>query len=170
MRIGIYPGSFDPITFGHLDIIRRAAKLADRIIVGVAAHSGKSALFSVDERIKLLNTALEQGDFPKDCEIIVEGFDTLLIDLMQKHKAQMVVRGVRQYSDFEYEAQMSALNAKLSDYDIETIFLAANAEYQSIASRFIKQVAELGGDVSPFVPKHVVEALGNIQGINSTKL
>ena len=159
MRIGIYPGSFDPITLGHLNIIQRAATLADRIIVGVAAHSGKSPLFTVDERIALLNEALEQTDIPDNCEIIVEGFDTLLINFTHKHKAQMVIRGVRQYSDFEYEAQMSALNAKLSNHNIETVFLAANAEYQSIASRFIKQVSQLGGDVSPFVPDHVAKAL-----------
>lgn len=159
MRCAVYPGSFDPVTFGHLDIIRRASKLADRIVIGIAAHSGKTPLFTVPERIALLNDILKDTDLPAPCEIVVEGFDTLLIDFMKKHKAQMVIRGVRQYSDFEYEAQMAALNAKLTDRDIETVFLAANPEYQSIASRFIKQVAQLGGDVSPFVPPQVVTAL-----------
>lgn len=159
MRIAVYPGSFDPVTLGHLNIIHRASKLADKIIIGVAAHSGKSALFSVEERIDLLNTAIKNYEYPAECAVVVEGFDSLLIHFLQEHKAQMVVRGVRQYSDFEYEAQMSALNAQLSNYDIETVFLAAHAEYQSIASRFIKQVAELGGDVSPFVPQHVKSAL-----------
>lgn len=159
MRCAVYPGSFDPVTFGHLDIIRRASKLADRIVIGIAAHSGKTPLFTVPERIALLNDILKDTDLPAPCEIVVEGFDTLLIDFMKKHKAQMVIRGVRQYSDFEYEAQMAALNAKLTERDIETVFLAANPEYQSIASRFIKQVAQLGGDVSPFVPPQVVTAL-----------
>ncbi|TNE32260.1 MAG: pantetheine-phosphate adenylyltransferase [Alphaproteobacteria bacterium] len=159
MRCAVYPGSFDPVTFGHLDIIQRASKLADRIVIGIAAHSGKTPLFTVAERIDLLNDVLKDTTLPGKCEVVVEGFDTLLIHFMNKHKAQMVVRGVRQYSDFEYEAQMSALNAKLSNRDIETVFLAANPEYQSIASRFIKQVAQLGGDVSPFVPPQIVAAL-----------
>lgn len=159
MRCAVYPGSFDPVTYGHLDIIHRASKLADRIVIGIAAHSGKTPLFTVPERIALLNDILNDTKLPASCEVIVEGFDTLLIEFMRKHKAQMVIRGVRQYSDFEYEAQMAALNAKLTERDIETVFLAANPEYQSIASRFIKQVAGLGGDVSPFVPPQVVTAL-----------
>ncbi len=159
MRTAVYPGSFDPVTFGHLDIIKRASKLADRIVIAIAAHSGKKPLFTVPERIEILNATLEETELPAPCEVVVEGFDTLLIDFMKKHKAQMVIRGVRQYSDFEYEAQMAALNAKLSDRDIETVFLAANPEYQAIASRFIKQVAQLGGDVSPFVPPPVIAAL-----------
>lgn len=159
MRCAVYPGSFDPVTYGHLDIIHRASKLADRIVIGIAAHSGKTPLFTVPERIALLNDILKDTTLPAPCEVVVEGFDTLLIEFMRKHKAQMVIRGVRQYSDFEYEAQMAALNAKLTDRDIETVFLAANPEYQSIASRFIKQVAGLGGDVSPFVPPQVVTAL-----------
>ena len=133
MRCAVYPGSFDPVTFGHLDIIQRASKLADRIVVGIAAHSGKTPLFTVAERIDLLNEVLKETPLPGKCEVVVEGFDTLLIHFMNKHKAQMVIRGVRQYSDFEYEAQMSALNAKLSNLDIETVFLAANPEYHSIA-------------------------------------
>ncbi len=161
IKIGVYPGSFDPVTLGHLDIIRRASKLVDRLVVAVAAHSGKKPLFSVDERIELLQKALKNKNtnINNNCEIIVEGFDNLLVDFVKEHKSFIVIRGVRQYSDFEYEAQMAALNAQMADFDIETIFLASNAKYQSIASRFIKQVTQLGGDVSSFVTPNVKKAL-----------
>jgi pantetheine-phosphate adenylyltransferase len=153
-RIGIYPGTFDPITNGHADIIRRAIKVVDRLVIGVARNDGKGPLFPTDERVEIVRDEiahLENGDAER---IEVRAFDTLLVDFARSVGAIMVIRGLRAISDFEYELQMASLNARLNP-DIETVFLMASDRYQFISSRFVKEIGALGGDVSHFVSPRV---------------
>ncbi|MEM1409328.1 MAG: pantetheine-phosphate adenylyltransferase [Pseudomonadota bacterium] len=156
--IGVYPGTFDPITLGHLDIIKRAAKMCDELIIGVAMHSGKNPVFSLDERRELVLASI--GDLGDEARatIKVEPFEGLLMSYAEKLNADMIIRGLRAVSDFEYEFQMVGMNAALND-DIETVFLMADARYQSIASRFVKEIAQLGGAFEHFVPEAVVGPL-----------
>ena len=148
-RVALYPGTFDPITNGHLDIIARAAKLADRLVIGVATNVGKGPLFSIEERVDLVREecTARAGHFT----IEVKPFDTLLIGFAKSEGAGMIVRGLRAVSDFDYEFQMAGMNARM-DSGIETVFLMASERHQFISSRFVKEIALLGGDVSPFVP------------------
>ena len=156
-RIGIYPGTFDPITKGHLHIIRRASKLVDHLIVGVAQNAGKNPLFSAEERLDMAQTDI--NNMPeKHCKISVEGFDNLLIHYAAEKKASCIVRGLRAVSDFEYEFQMTGMNAKLNK-TIETVFLMASDEWQFISSSFVKEISALGGDVSEFVTPAVLDRL-----------
>ena len=153
MRTGLYPGTFDPLTNGHLDIIKRSSKLCDKLIIAVAKNTSKNPLFSIEKRINLINKSL------LDCEIdtkfvYAEAFDNLLIDFAKINSVNIIIRGLRVVSDFDYEFQMAGMNKRLST-DIETIFLMASETNQFIASRFVKEVASLGGDVSSFVPKNV---------------
>ena len=153
-RIGIYPGTFDPIPNGHSDIIRRAVKLVDTLIVGVARNDDKGPLFATDERVEIVRDEvahLENGDAER---IEVRAFDTLLVDFARSVGAIMVIRGLRAISDFEYELQMASLNARLNP-DVETVFLMASDRYQFISSRFVKEICALGGDVSHFVSPRV---------------
>lgn len=160
VRIGIYPGTFDPITFGHMDIIQRAAKVVDQLIIGVAGNAGKTPLFSLQERVALVEAdiAEKQKKNPILANVKVVAFDTLLMDFIAAKKASVIVRGLRAVSDFEYEFQMAGMNSKLNA-EVETIFLMASDKYQLISSRFVKEIARLGGDVSHFVSDSVQNAM-----------
>jgi len=153
MRRAIYPGSFDPVTNGHLDVIGRARKLFDEIVVAVAHNDEKQPLFSLEERLALLRDALDKID-----HVHVAQFDGLLVDFAVAQKANAVIRGLRAVSDFEFEFQMALMNRKLED-SVETIFLMPKEEYTYLSSRLVKEIARLGGNVSGFVPGPVAEAL-----------
>jgi len=153
MRTAIYPGSFDPITNGHLDVLQRAAKLFDRVIVAVAKSEGKQPLFSLRERVEMVEKATTQ--FP---HVEVDSFDGLLVKYVEDRSAQAVVRGLRAVSDFEFEFQLALMNRKLNER-IETIFMMPKDTYTFLSSRIVKEIARLGGDVSVFVPAHVQTAL-----------
>jgi pantetheine-phosphate adenylyltransferase len=157
-RTGIYPGTFDPITNGHADIIRRALKVVDRLVIGVARNDGKGPLFATDERVEIVRDEiahLENGDADR---IEVRAFATLLVEFAQSVGAGVIIRGLRAVSDFEYELQMASLNARLNP-EIETVFLMASDRYQFISSRFVKEIGALGGDVSHFVSPRVATRL-----------
>lgn len=155
-RIALYPGTFDPLTNGHLDIIRRAMKLCDKLVVGVAINHGKSPLFSLEERADMVRYALSgMNDI---CEVEVVSFEGLLIQFVEKVGAHMIIRGLRAVSDFEYEFQMVGMNRKLNA-DIETVFLMADVQNQAIASKLVKEIARLGGDVGTFVTPPVRKRL-----------
>ena len=157
MRIGLYPGTFDPITFGHVDIIRRACSLVDRLVIGIAINEDKGPLFRLEERVAMVEA--ECASFGGNgVEILVHPFDNLLIQCAADVKASVIVRGLRAVSDFEYEFQMVGMNRALDD-EIETVFLMADAHYQAIASRLVKEIARLGGNVTRFVPPRVAKAL-----------
>jgi pantetheine-phosphate adenylyltransferase len=152
VRVGLYPGSFDPIHNGHLDIIGRAVKLVDKLVIGVAVDTGKSPLFTLDERIEI---AREETDHLKNqAEIVVHGYSGLTINAARSLGAQVLVRGLRAFSDFENEFQLTSMNQQL-DREIETVFLMADPHHQAIASRLVKDIVTLGGDVTPFVPASV---------------
>ena len=152
VRVGLYPGSFDPIHNGHLDIIGRAVKLVDKLVIGVAVDTGKSPLFTLDERIEI---AREETDHLKNqAEIVVHGYSGLTINAARSLGAQVLVRGLRAFSDFENEFQLTSMNQQL-DREIETVFLMADPHHQAIASRLVKDIVTLGGDVTPFVPQSV---------------
>ncbi|MBI5469682.1 MAG: pantetheine-phosphate adenylyltransferase [Deltaproteobacteria bacterium] len=152
-HIGVYPGTFDPITRGHLDIIERGLKLFDLLIVAVAENLTKAPLFDVDERLALIGHELK-----KYRDVKVESFDSLLIDYMRKKKAKTVLRGLRVISDFEYEFQMALINRKMEP-NVETVFMMTSENYAPVTSRFIKEIARLGGDVGPFVTPNVAKRL-----------
>ena len=158
MRTGLYPGTFDPVTLGHRDIIERACSLVDRLVIGVAINRDKGPLFSLDERVAMIET--ECAPIAERCgsEIIVHPFENLLIDCAVEVEANFIIRGLRAVSDFEYEFQMVGMNRALND-EIETVFLMAEATHQAIASKLVKEIARLGGDVTKFVPEPVVAAL-----------
>lgn len=158
--IGLYPGTFDPLTLGHVDIVERAVKLVDELIIGVASNLDKAPLFSLDERVAMVKTEMTRVSEASGVPIKVRPFDILLMKFAEKAGANIIVRGLRAVSDFEYEFQMVGMNQALND-DIETVFLMADARYQSIASRLVKEIARLDGDISSFVPAHVGENLRN---------
>ena len=153
MLRAVYPGSFDPVTFGHLDIITRSAKLVDELIVGVLVNNAKSPLFSVEERVKILEKTVE--NIPN---VKVIPFEGLLVEFVRKMEAQMVVSGLRAITDFEYELQMAQTNHKLEP-ELETIFLTTSLEYSYLSSSTVKEVAAFGGDISQFVPHIVIERM-----------
>ncbi|WP_424970364.1 pantetheine-phosphate adenylyltransferase [Dinoroseobacter sp. S76] len=158
MRIGLYPGTFDPVTLGHLDIIRRAATLVDRLVIGVAINRDKGPMFSLDERVAMLEAECAEVSKDLGIEIVAHPFENLLIDCARDVGATMIIRGLRAVADFEYEFQMVGMNRRLDD-SIETVFLMAEAEHQAIASKLVKEIARLGGDVTPFVTSPVKAAL-----------
>ncbi len=151
MRIGLYPGTFDPITLGHVDIITRATALVDRLVIGVAINRDKGPLFTLEERVAMIEGECHRLARETGCEIVVHPFENLLIDCAHDVGAQTIIRGLRAVADFEYEYQMVGMNRML-DSSIETVFLMAEARYQAIASRLVKEIARLKGDVSNFVP------------------
>lgn len=157
-RTGVYPGTFDPITNGHLDIIQRAANVLDRLVVGVAVNAGKGPLFGVDERVQHVKDEIAAlgNDYASRIEVV--SFDNLLMDFATGNGATVIVRGLRAVSDFDYEFQMASMNAKLNS-KVETICLMASDKYQFIASRLVKEIAQLGGDVSPFVSPRIRDKL-----------
>ncbi|MGB0508122.1 MAG: pantetheine-phosphate adenylyltransferase [Pikeienuella sp.] len=158
MRIGFYPGTFDPVTLGHGDIIRRALKLVDKLVIGVAINRDKGPLFSLEERVELLRGELERI-CPDDLErVVVEPFEDLLVKRAEIIGASVIVRGLRAVADFEYEFQMVGMNRSLNS-EIETVFLMAEARHQAIASKLVKEIARLDGDVSKFVAPRVKDAL-----------
>jgi pantetheine-phosphate adenylyltransferase len=159
-RIGIYPGTFDPITNGHADIIRRALKIVDRLVIGVARNDGKGPLFATDERVEIVRDEvahLENGDAER---IEVRAFDTLLVNFAQSAGASVIIKGLRAVSDFEYEFQMAGMNARLNP-EIETVFLMASDRFQFVSSRLVKEIGALGGDVSHFVSPRVAARLSD---------
>jgi pantetheine-phosphate adenylyltransferase len=155
-RIGLYPGTFDPVTNGHLDVIARAARLLDKLVVGVAMNIGKGPLFPLEERVELVKLEIEAIASRNGMIIEVVPFDTLLVDFARKLGASVVVRGLRAVSDFDYEFQMAGMNYRMAP-DVETVFLMASETHQFIASRLVKEVAKLGGDISSFVPPRTLE-------------
>ncbi|MCF2680418.1 pantetheine-phosphate adenylyltransferase [Faecalicatena contorta] len=153
MLKAIYPGSFDPVTYGHIDIIRRSSKLVDELIVGVLNNNAKSPLFSVEERVKMLEEVTK--DVPK---VRIVPFEGLLVDFARQMDARMVVRGLRAITDFEYELQMAQTNHKLEE-ELETVFLTTALEYSYLSSTIVKEVASFGGDISQFVPELVMDRI-----------
>ena len=158
MRIGLYPGTFDPITLGHIDIISRASLLVDRLVIGVAINRDKSPLFSLGERVSMLEQECNYLSEQTGTEIVVHPFENLLIDCAHDVGAQVIVRGLRAVADFEYEFQMVGMNRSL-DNSIETVFLMAEAKHQAIASKLVKEIARLNGDISKFVTPNVAKRL-----------
>ncbi len=159
-RIGIYPGTFDPVTLGHMDIIRRATALVDKLVIGVTTNPSKSPMFTLDERLAMVRreTAMLGADGTR-AEIEVVAFDSLLIHFARARGASVIVRGLRAVADFEYEYQMAGMNQQL-DRKIETVFLMADVALQPIASRLVKEIAMYGGDIAAFVPADVVAEVG----------
>ena len=154
-RSGIYPGTFDPITFGHVDIIRRALKLVDRPVIAVAPNDGKEPFFPVGERIEMVRQEVEPLARDAGVAIQVEPLDGLLMHFAEEAGASIIIRGLRAVSDFEYEFQMAGMNARLAP-KVETVFLMASESHQFVSSRFVKEIAQLGGDVSSFVSSNVL--------------
>ena len=155
-RVGLYPGTFDPVTNGHLDIIGRAARMMDRLVVGVAINTGKGPLFTLEERVELVTAEVQEIASRNGTAIEVRPFEGLLVEFARSVGARMIVRGLRAVSDFDYEFQMAGMNYRMAP-DVETVFLMASERHQFIASRLVKEVAALGGDISSFVPKLTLE-------------
>ena len=158
LRIGLYPGTFDPLTLGHLDIVERAVKLVDHLVIGVATNASKSPLFTLKERVAMIRHETKRLSGRGRASIEVRDFDHLLIEFAQNIGAGVIVRGLRAVSDFEYEFQMVGMNQRLNP-EIETVFLIADPRHQAIASRLVKEIAMLGGDVSSFTSPHVAQLL-----------
>ncbi|MBL4813069.1 MAG: pantetheine-phosphate adenylyltransferase [Rhodobacteraceae bacterium] len=158
MRVGLYPGTFDPVTLGHMDIIRRACGLVDELVIGVAINRDKGPLFTLEERVTMIEEQLIETAKTTGTKIIVHPFENLLIDCARDVGAGIIIRGLRAVADFEYEYQMVGMNRVL-DNTVETVFLMAEARHQAIASKLVKEIARLGGDVSKFVPEAVCAAL-----------
>ena len=158
MRTALYPGTFDPITLGHIDIIQRASVLVDRLVIGVAINRDKGPLFSLEERVAMIEAECAELSEQTGTEIVAHPFENLLIDCAKDVGAQIIVRGLRAVTDFEYEYQMVGMNRAL-DASIETVFLMADLKHQAIASKLVKEIARLDGDVSKFVTPPVREAL-----------
>jgi len=155
-RVGLYPGTFDPVTNGHMDVIGRAARLLDRLVVGVAVNAGKGPLFPLEERAELVRAEVTAIASRTGCDVVVQPFTGLLIGFAREVGAGMIVRGLRAVSDFDYEFQMTGMNHRL-DPEIETVFLMASETNQFISSRFVKEIATLGGDIASFVPPLTLE-------------
>lgn len=153
MRKAVYPGSFDPLTYGHLDIIERSAKMVDELVVGVLNNSAKNSLFSLEERVNMIKEMTK--DIPN---VKVESFDGLLVDYMSKIGANIIIRGLRAVTDFEYELQLAQIN-HVQNEEIETIFLITNLKYSYLSSTVVKEIASYGGDISKFVPEELMNRI-----------
>ena len=160
-KIGIYPGSFDPITFGHLDIIQRSLNVVDTIIVAVSDNKSKNHLINIDDRLNLIEATIKDLPSQDQKKISIEKFDNLLVHYVKAKKASVIIRGLRAVSDFEYEFLMTGMNRSI-DNEIETIFLMSSEKYHFISSRFIKEIHSLGGDISKSVPKPVLDFFSKI--------
>ncbi len=158
MRTGLYPGTFDPITHGHIDIIRRACSLVDRLVIGVAINRDKGPLFTLEERVAMIESECAAVATETGVRIVAHPFENLLIHCAEEVGASVIIRGLRAVSDFEYEFQMVGMNRAMNS-DVETVFLMADASHQAIASRLVKEIARLDGDVGKFVPASVRMAL-----------
>lgn len=167
MKTALYPGTFDPVTYGHLDIFRRAAALVDKLVVGIAINSEKSPLFNFEDRARMVSEAAKLVNHEVQLEICAHPFRNLLVDCANEVGASLIIRGLRAVSDFEYEYQMVGMNRTLNA-DIETVFLMADARCQAISSKLVKEIARLGGDVDPFVPPFVSKALYAYFGLSKT--
>ena len=156
-RIGVYPGTFDPITYGHMNLVERAAGLVDKLVIGVAVNQHKNSLFSLEDRLAMTEQAVEKY---RDKSVIVVKplIDTLLVNFAKENKAQVIFRGLRAVSDFEYEFKMCVMNRRLEE-DIETVFLMASEKHQFVSSVFFKEICQLGGDISNFVTPEIAEKL-----------
>ena len=160
-KIGIYPGSFDPITFGHLDIIQRSLNVVDTLIVAVSDNKSKNHFINIDDRLNLIEATIENLPTEDQKKIAIEKFDNLLVHYVKAKKASVIIRGLRAVSDFEYEFLMTGMNRSI-DNEIETIFLMSSEKYHFISSRFIKEIHSLGGDISKSVPKPVLDFFSKI--------
>ncbi|NOR62964.1 MAG: pantetheine-phosphate adenylyltransferase [Rhodobacteraceae bacterium] len=158
MRVGLYPGTFDPVTVGHLDIIQRACSLVDKLVIGIAINRDKGPLFSLEERVEMIEAECAEISAKCGVEIIAHPFENLLIHCAQEVGAHMIIRGLRAVADFEYEYQMVGMNRAMNA-EIETVFLMAEAQHQAIASRLVKEIARLDGNVSKFVTPRIEAAL-----------
>ena len=157
-NIGIYPGTFDPITYGHIDVIKKALNIIDTVIVAISDGNNKNYLFNSDERIEIIKKALFSDLKLNKNKIKIISFKSLTTDLCKKHKSNIILRGLRAVSDFEYEFQLAGMNRKLND-SVETIFLMSNVENQIISSKFVKEIISLGGDVKKFTTKSTIKSL-----------
>ena len=157
-NIAIYPGTFDPITFGHIDVIKKSLKIVDKVIVGISDGNQKNFLFSLDERIEIVKRALYKDLKFKKNKVDVIKFNTLTTDLCKKYKSNIILRGLRAVSDFEYEFQLAGMNRKLNN-QVETIFLMSDVENQIISSRFVKEIAQHNGDLKKFTTKSTIKSL-----------
>ena len=160
-NIAIYPGTFDPITFGHIDVIKKSLKIVDKVIVGISDGNQKNFLFSLDERIEIVKRALYKGLKFKKNKVDVIKFNTLTTDLCKKYKSNIILRGLRAVSDFEYEFQLAGMNRKLNN-QVETIFLMSDVENQIISSRFVKEIAQHNGDLKKFTTKSTIKSLKEV--------
>ena len=160
-KVGIYPGSFDPITYGHLDIIQRSLHVVDKVIIAVSNNKSKKHLISVDQRLELIEKSIQDLSTDDQKRIEIEKFDNLLVHYVKSKKSSLIIRGLRAVSDFEYEFLMTGMNRSI-DNEIETIFLMSSEKYHFISSRFIKEIHSLGGDISKSVPKPVLDFLSKI--------
>ena len=160
MKTAIYPGTFDPITFGHIDVIKKSLKIFDRVIVATTDNINKNYYFSIDERLSIIKNSLFKDLKLNKKKIIIAPFDTLTIDLCKKYNATVIIRGLRAVSDFEYEFQLAGMNKKLNS-DIETMFLMSDIENQIISSKFVKEITKLDGNINKFVTKSTVKMLKN---------
>ena len=160
MSTAIYPGTFDPITYGHIDVIKKSLKIFDKVIVAAAENINKDYLFSIDERVEIIKNSLFKDLKLNKNKILITPFNTLTINLCKKYKANVIIRGLRAVSDFEYEFQLAGMNKKLNE-KIETIFLMSDIENQIISSKFVKEIAKLDGQISKFLTKSAVKKLRN---------
>ena len=159
-KIAIYPGTFDPITFGHIDVIKKALKFVDKVIVGISDGNQKNFLFSIDERVKIVKKAIFNDLNFKKNKVEIITFDSLTTDLCKKYKSNIILRGLRAVSDFEYEFQLAGMNRKLNN-NIETLFLMSDVENQIISSKFVKEIVKLKGNIKKFTTKSTIKSLKN---------